>query len=137
MLVFTGCLNRTSHRKQNRGRISMHQGGQHIAPSILFPVRRSIQPPSNFKSRNSATVKVSRRTCTAPHRLLFQKSRKRRRARPRLFPLCGRGQWQQQHLAAPGSKPKGDYGHTGVPDLGQEGRFDLYGMVKKVGIWVA
>ena len=33
-------------RKQNRGRFSMHQVGQLIAPSILFPVRRSIQLPS-------------------------------------------------------------------------------------------
>ena len=46
--LYTGWLDRTSHRKQNRGRISMHQVGQRIAPSILFPVRRSVQQPSTF-----------------------------------------------------------------------------------------
>ena len=42
--VCTGWLDRTSHRKQNRGHISMHQVAQHPVPPILLCDVLSIHP---------------------------------------------------------------------------------------------
>ena len=44
--VITEWLDRTSHRKQNRWRIEQPHFVHTDAPSVLFPVRRSVQPPS-------------------------------------------------------------------------------------------
>ena len=53
-----------SHRKPNRGCISMHQVDQHIVPSILFPVQRSIQPHSTL---NAHFLHISRYIVTWAH----------------------------------------------------------------------
>ena len=45
-VVYTGWLDRTSHRKQNRWHNELPNLVHTDAPSVLFPVRRSVQPPS-------------------------------------------------------------------------------------------
>ena len=60
-----GC--ETSFRKWNRGCNGLHQLGQPVAPSILFPGRRFISPVcmSFFVRQKTPHSKLVRRTCLA------------------------------------------------------------------------
>ena len=57
-LPSTGFAFRIEHRKWNRGRNSLHQLGQPVAPSILFPVFNPEGEPgiiSNYENNNEMT----------------------------------------------------------------------------------
>ena len=45
-----GESNRFEHRKWNRGRNGLHQLGQPVAPSILFPVLKSEGEPGSGRA---------------------------------------------------------------------------------------
>ena len=48
LYLFTGFAFRFEHRKWNRGRNGLHQLGQPVAPSVLFPVFKSEGEPGTF-----------------------------------------------------------------------------------------
>ena len=64
MLLTTDWGYETSSRKWNRGHNGLHQLGQPVAPSILFPGRRFISPVCTLKSNIFLIAYLSTRSMT-------------------------------------------------------------------------